>query len=95
MDKGGEGCGGVNEERREIKKEKMRRKIEGKKKNRRKKRKLKKEKEGYFGHFILYTGRGSCFAKEYSKLIQLHHQIRFTSTATAEAATATAVTNAP
>jgi hypothetical protein len=31
----------------------------------------------------------------FPKLIQLHQQIRFTSTATAEAATATAVPNAP
>jgi hypothetical protein len=67
----------------------MRRKIEGEKKNRRE----RKKKEGYFGHFILYIGRGSCFSEWYSKLIQLHQLIRFTSITTAEAATATAVPN--
>jgi DNA-directed RNA polymerase len=28
----------------------------------------KKEKEKYFGHFIFYTGRRSCFAKHFSKI---------------------------
>jgi hypothetical protein len=50
-------------------------------------------------HLIHYSNkyRRSCFAKWYSKLIQLHQQICFTSTATAEAAiaTAAAVPNTP
>jgi hypothetical protein len=46
-------------------------KIKGKRKGKYEKRKMeiKKKKEGYYGHFTLYTIKRSCFAKRFSKMI--------------------------
>jgi hypothetical protein len=60
--------------------------------NKKRKEKIgeKKKKGGHYRHFSFYTVRRSCFAKRFPKRIQLSHRIRFTSTATAGAATARA-----
>jgi flagellar biosynthesis/type III secretory pathway protein FliH len=71
---GAEGIRRERNEEEEKRKNKKEGKIENGKKNGRKK--------GYFGHFTFLCTRRSCFAKRYTKLIQLHQQIRFTSTAT-------------
>jgi hypothetical protein len=88
-----------------MKREKRRRgRRKGKNNRKKEKRKIEKEIEkkkrgkGIIGISPSYpcdTARRSCFVKRFSKTNQLHHRIRFTSTATAEAATATAVPNAP
>jgi hypothetical protein len=55
--------------------------------------------QGHPGHltsYIILTNTGEVVLPNGpSKLIQLHQQIRFTSTTTAEAATTTVVPNAP
>jgi hypothetical protein len=62
--------------------------------------KIKKKREGYYGHFTLsptfHVQPGEVVLLNVSpKRFCLHQQIRFTNTATAGAATATAVPNGP